>query len=129
MVVESTYNWYRLVDCPTERGYIMHLANTVAIRQVDGMKHRDDISDARWLADLLRLGQLPEGYSYPPKERAIRDLLRRRTQPVRQSTSNLLSLQNLFSRNTGASISANEAKRLVTGQVRTGQRLRVSHTS
>jgi transposase len=112
VVVESTYNWYWLVDGLAERGYTMHLANTVAIQQYDGLKHRDDESDARWLAKLLRLGQLPEGHIYPRKERAIRDLLRKRTQLVRQSTSNLLSIQNLFSRNTGTGISANRAKRL-----------------
>ena len=112
VVVESTYNWYWLVDGLNERGYTMHLANTVAIRQYDGLKHRNDVSDARWLATLLRLGQLPEGYIYPRKVRAIRDLLRKRTQLVRQNTSNLLSIQNLFSRNTGTSINANPVKRL-----------------
>jgi len=117
VVVESTYNWYWLVDGLQERGYAMHLANTVAIRQYDGLKHRDDVSDARWLADLLRLGQLPEGYIYPKKERAIRDLLRKRSQLVRQCTRNLLSIQNLYSRNTGASISANEVKRLTPEKV------------
>ncbi len=117
VVVESTYNWYWLVDGLKERGYTMHLANTVAIRQYAGLKHRDDVSDARWLATLLRLGQLPEGYIYPRKERAVRDLLRKRTQLVRQNTSNLLSIQNLFSRNTGTSISANRTKRLTPDEV------------
>lgn len=112
VVVESTYNWYWLVDGLAERGYPMHLANTVAIQQYSGLKHCDDTSDARWLAKLLRLGQLPEGHIYPREERAIRDLLRKRSQLVRQSTSNLLSIQNLFSRNTGTGISANRAKRL-----------------
>ena len=61
VVVESTYNWYWLVDGLAEQGYTMHLANTVAIQQYDGLKHRDDESDAHWLAKLLRLGQLPGG--------------------------------------------------------------------
>lgn len=113
VVVESTYNWYWLVDGLADRGFKMHLANTVAIQQYAGMKHRDDASDARWLADLLRLGLLPEGFIYPKKERAIRDLLRKRTQLVRQCTSNLLSIQNLYSRSTGTSIRANEVKALV----------------
>ncbi len=117
VVVESTYNWYWLVDGLKEQGYTMHLANTVAIRQYEGMKHRDDVSDARWLADMLRLGHLPEGYIYPRKERAIRDLLRKRAQLVRQNTRNLLSIQNLFSRNTGTSINSNEAKRLTPDAV------------
>ncbi len=117
VVVESTYNWYWLVDGLAEQGYTMHLANTVAIQQYNGLKYRDDASDARWLAKLLHLGELPEGHIYPRKERAIRDLLRKRTQLVRQSTSNLLSIQNLFSRNTGTSISANRAKRLTPAAV------------
>ncbi len=69
VVVESTYNWYWLVDGLATEGYPMHLANTVAIQQYDGLKHRDDESDARWLAKLLRLGELPEGHIYPREER------------------------------------------------------------
>jgi len=112
VVVESTYNWYWLVDGLIEQGYTVHLANTVAIQQYDGLKYRDDASDARWLAKLLRLGELPEGYIYPRTERAIRDLLRKRAQLVRLATMNLLSIQNLFARNMGESISANRVKRL-----------------
>ena len=112
VVVESTYNWYWLVDGLMEQGYRVHLANTVAIQQYDGLKYRDDASDARWLAKLLRLGQLPEGHIYPREERAIRDLLRKRSQLVRQATMNLLSIQNLFARNRGEGISANRVKQL-----------------
>jgi len=112
VVVESTYNWYWLVDGLMEQGYAVHLANTVAIQQYGGLKYRDDASDARWLAKLLRLGQLPEGYIYPRTERAIRDLLRKRSQLVRQATMNLLSIQNLFARNRGENISANRVKQL-----------------
>jgi len=112
VVVESTYNWYWLVDGLMEQGYAVHLANTVAIQQYDGLKYRDDASDARWLAKLLRLGQLPEGYIYPRTERAIRDLLRKRSQLVRQATMNLLSIQNLFARNRGEGINANRVKQL-----------------
>ena len=112
VVVESTYNWYWLVDGLMEQGYTLHLANTVAIQQYSGLKHRDNVSDARWLAKLLRMGQLPEGYIYPRKERAIRDLLRKRSRLVRQSTANLLSIQNLFARNTGKNLSGNRVKQL-----------------
>jgi transposase len=73
----------------------------------NGLKYTDDHSDARWLAHILRLGVLPEGYIYPKQERAVRDLLRKRSQMVRQRTANLLSIQNLMARNTGSnSISA-----------------------
>jgi transposase len=112
IVVESTYNWYWLVDGLMEQGYKVHLANTAAIQQYNGLKYTDDHSDARWLAHLLRLGVLPEGYIYPKQERAVRDLLRKRSQLVRQRTANLLSIQNLVTRNTGSSISANQIKGL-----------------
>ena len=117
IVVESTYNWYWLVDGLMEQGYKVHLANTAAIQQYNGLKYTDDNSDARWLAHLLRLGVLPEGYIYPKQERAVRDLLRKRSQLVRQRTANLLSIQNLVTRNTGSSISANQIKGLDAQQV------------
>jgi transposase len=110
--VESTYNWYWLVDALMEAGYEMHLANTAAIVQYSGLKYADDDSDATWLAKLLRLGLLPEGYIYPREERAVRDLLRRRLALVQQHTGNILAVQNLFSRNRGRSMSANEIRRL-----------------
>jgi transposase len=118
VVVESTYNWYWLVDGLMEAGHRVHLANTVAIQQYEGLKYRDDASDARWLATLLRLGQLPEGHIYPRSERAIRDLLRKRSQLVRQGTMNLLSIQNLLARNCGRSLSANRVKTLTVEEVR-----------
>lgn len=117
VVVESTYNWYWLVDGLMEQGYAVHLANTVAIQQYNGLKYRDDTSDARWLAKLLRLGQLPEGHIYPRTERAVRDLLRKRSQLVRQATMNLLSIQNLFARNRGRGIRANRVKQLTLDAV------------
>lgn len=117
IVVESTYNWYWLVDGLMEKGHKVHLANTAAIQQYEGLKHSDDHSDARWLAQMLRLGLLPVGYIYPREERAVRDLLRKRSQLVRQKTVNILSIQNLISRNTGASISANRIRRLSSGEI------------
>ena len=117
IVVESTYNWYWLVDGLMEQGYKVHLANTAAIQQYEGLKYTDDHSDARWLAHVLRLGVLPEGYIYPRADRPVRDLLRKRSQLVRQRTTNLLSIQNLLTRNTGSSLSAKRVKGLDVQQV------------
>ena len=117
IVVESTYNWYWLVDGLMEQGYKLHLANTAAIQQYEGLKYTDDHSDARWLAHLLRLGVLPEGHIYPRAERPVRDLLRKRSQMVRQRTTNLLSIQNLLTRNTGSSMKASRVKGLDVQQV------------
>ncbi len=112
LVVESTYNWYWLVDGLMDAGYRLHLANTAAITQYEGLKYTDDNTDARWLAKLLRLGLLPEGHIYPKEQRPVRDLLRKRMQLVHQHTDNLLSVQNLMARNRGCSMSANQVRRL-----------------
>ena len=112
IAVESTFNWYWLVDGLMETGYKVHLVNTTAVQQYAGLKFTDDADDARWLAHLLRLGILPEGYIYPKEARAVRDLLRKRSQLVRQRTAQVLSIQNLFSRNTGRSISGKAFKQL-----------------
>src|SRR6476660_318285 len=117
IVVESTYNWYWLVDGLMDQGHRIHLANTAAIQQYEGLKYTDDHSDARWLAHILRLGVLPQGYIYPKEHRPVRDLLRKRGQMVRQRTMNLLSIQNLWSRNTGGSMNANRVKRLDTKEI------------
>ncbi len=112
IVVESTYNWYWLVDGLMEEGYRVHLANPSAIQQYSGLKHGDDKHDAFWLAEMLRLGILPEGYIYPKGERPLRDLLRKRGHLVRLRTSLVISLQNILSRNRGVSMIVNDVKRL-----------------
>ena len=112
IVVESTYNWYWLVDTLMEAGYRVHLANPAAIQQYRGLKHADDRHDAFWLAEMLRLGILPEGYIYPQEERPTRDLLRKRGHLVRLRTSLMLSLQNIMERNWGLRISGQDMKRL-----------------
>ena len=112
VVVESTYNWYWLVDGLMDAGYQVHLANTAAIKQYEGLKYTDDDTDGRWLAHLLRLGILPTGYIYPKEERAVRDLLRKRSHLVRQKTANILSVQNLLTRNTGQGLKGAAIKQL-----------------
>jgi len=112
IVVESTYNWYWLVDTLMEAGYKVYLANPAAIQQYTGLKHADDKHDAFWLAQMLRLGILPEGYIYPKEERPTRDLLRKRGHLVRVRTSLMLSLQNIIDRNYGLRVSGNDMKRL-----------------
>jgi transposase len=90
----------------------VHLANPSAIQQYSGLKHADDKHDAFWLAEMLRLGILPEGYIYPKGERPLRDLLRKRSHLVRLRTSLVISLQNILSRNQGVRMLVNDVKRL-----------------
>jgi len=101
IAVESTFNWYWLVDGLMDAGYKVHLVNTNAVKTYDGLKFTDDQDDARHLAHLLRLGILPTGYIYPKELRALRDLARKRLQLVRQRTVQILSLENLAQRNAG----------------------------
>jgi transposase len=112
LVVESTYNWYWLVDGLVAAGYRVHLANPAAIQQYRGKKHADDQHDAFWLADMLRLGILPEGYIYPKEDRPLRDLLRKRRHLVSLRTSLLTSLKNIITRNTGMTVTVNDMKRV-----------------
>ena len=117
IVVESTYNWYWLVDALMDKGYQVHLANPAAIKQYQGLKHADDQHDAFWLAEMLRLGILPEGYIYPKEDRPIRDLLRKMGHLVRLRTSLILSLQNIITRNCGVHLNGNQIKRFKTNHV------------
>lgn len=112
IAVESTFNWYWLVDGLQQAGYKMHLANPAAIKQYEGIKHRDDKSDAFWLAQMLMLGILPEGYIYPKDQRPTRDLLRRRLLYVQQRTAHILSLKSMASRSLGQTLSTNKIKKL-----------------
>lgn len=112
IAIESTFNWYWLVDGLNDAGYSVQLVNTAAVQTYSGLKYTDDNHDARWLAHLLRLNILPTGYIYPKVDRAIRDLLRKRSQMVRFQTMNILSIQNLIARNTGHSIKSNLIKQM-----------------
>jgi hypothetical protein len=67
LAVESTYNWYWLVDGLLDAGVDVRLVNTAAIPQYAGLKHGNDHTDARHLAHLLRLNLLPEGYIIPAR--------------------------------------------------------------
>jgi transposase len=117
IAIESTFNWYWLVDGLQAAGYQVKLVNTAAVQTYSGLKFTDDKHDARWLAHLLRLNILPTGYIYPKTERAVRDLLRKRSQLVQQSTTNILSAQNILTRNAAPSLSVYSIKKLQDEQV------------
>jgi len=106
VAVESTFNWYWLVDGLQAAGYPVRLANPAGMDAYSGLKQTDDQSDALWIAEMLRLGILPEGYIYPKAERPVRDMLRRRMLIVHQATQTLLSLQSMVTRQTGQAVSA-----------------------
>ena len=112
IVVESTYNWYWLIDGLMDAGYqCVHLANPSAMKQYEGIKHTDDQHDAFFLAQMLILGILPQGYIYPKEDRPVRDLARKRLFLVRHKTSHILSLQSLIARCCGQRVSANDIRK------------------
>jgi len=117
IAVESTFNWYWLVDGLEEAGYQMHLVNTWAVKQWEGLKYSDDRHDARWLAHLLALGILPEGYIYPKQERSVRDLLRRRAFMVRKRTSFLLAMRGAFECRTGLRTTSSEVRQWTAEEI------------
>ncbi len=112
VAVESTYNWYWLVDGLLEKQYPVVLAHPSEMEQYDGIKEADDLTDAAFLARLARLGVLPTGSIYPKEDRPVRDLLRRRTLLVQQRTGIVLSLQNLALRQTGQAVGWRALRRL-----------------
>jgi len=117
VVVESTYNWYWLVDGLQGAGFVVHLANTAAMVRYDGLKHGDDESDAIQLARLLRLGILPVGHIMEKAARATRDLARKRMQLVQDRTRHVIAIENIMNRETGGRLSANAVKRLTAQAV------------
>ena len=117
VVVESTYNWYWLVDGLMDTGYQVHLAHPSAIKKYEGLKHSGDFADAAYLAHLLRLGLLAEGYIYPREERGARDLARKRMQLVRYRTAQILAIEGNLMRQTGTRMKGEAVKRLTAEQV------------
>jgi transposase len=112
VAVESTYNWYWLVDGLQEQGYPVVLANPAGMQQYNGLKHADDKSDAFFLAEMLRLKILPTGYICDRAVRPVRDLLRRRMGLVQKRTSLMLSVKSLYTRMTGEQLSQSRLKGL-----------------
>ena len=116
VAVESTYNWYWLVDGLRALKYPVVLANPAAMEQYGGIKHADDTNDAFFIAELLRLKILPTGHIYDPQLRPVRDLLRRRMKLVHQRTALMLSFKSLFVRTTGQDLKLSQLKELEVEQ-------------
>ena len=112
IAVESTYNWYGLVDGLQDHGYAVVLANPGAMQQNDGLKHADDKSDGFFLAEMLRLNILPTGHICDRTVRPVGDLLRRRMGLVHKRTSLILSLKSLHTRMTGRDLGTGRIKAL-----------------
>ncbi len=98
IVVESTFNWYWLVDGLQEAGYDVCLAHTLGLYMITGAKVKTDRRDALALAKLLKAGMIPKAYIYPKDTRPIRDLLRQRSRLVALRGATYGSLRRLLLR-------------------------------
>jgi transposase len=117
IAVESTFNWYWLVDGLQALGFNTVLANPAGIHQYEGIKHTDDKHDAFWIAEMLRLKILPTGYICERTLRPVRDLLRRRLGLVRKRVALVLGLKSLHLRMHGSALSLGEIKRMEVDEV------------
>ena len=97
-VVESTFNWYWLVDGLQEAGYEVCLAHPFGLYMITAAKVKTDRRDAFALAKLLKAGMIPEAYIYPKEHRPVRDLLRRRGRLVRLRAEEYGSLRMMLLR-------------------------------
>jgi transposase len=82
VVLEATYGWYWAVDVLQEVGAEVHLAHPLGVKGFAYRRVKNDVRDASDLADLLRMGRLPEGWIAPPAVRELRELVRHRAKLV-----------------------------------------------
>jgi transposase len=87
------------------------MPDMIVMKQYEGIKHTDDQHDSFFLAQMLILGILPQGYIYPKEDRPVRDLARKRLFLVRHRTSHILSLQSLITRCCAQRVSASEIRK------------------
>ena len=106
VAVESTYNWYWLVDALQTAGHHVDLVNTAKIVQYEGLKRTDDRYDAFHLAHLMRLDILPTGYIYPQEARGLRDLLRKRMILVQDRSRHIIRFKSHMQLLTGKTLRA-----------------------
>ena len=84
VVLEATYGWYWAADVLAAAGATVHLAHPLGIKGMSHRRVKTDIRDATDLADLVRMGRLPEAWIAPPELRELRELVRHRVKLVNQ---------------------------------------------
>src|SRR6266478_7879565 len=82
VVLEATYGWYWAVDVLQAAGAHVHLAHPLGVKGFRYRRVKNDVRDASDLADLLRMGRLPEAWIAPPETRELRELVRYRAKLV-----------------------------------------------
>jgi transposase len=117
LAVESTFNWYWLVDGLRKHKFSVKLAHPARMEENLGLKHANDKTDSRFIARQLLTGSLPEGYIYPEETRGVRDMMRHRMRMVQSKTAQWLSLGSLVARHTGRDLGLRELVDCDIGEV------------
>jgi len=86
VVMEATWGWYWAADVLADMGARVHLAHPLGIKGFENRRVKNDLVDATMLADLLRLGSLPESWIAPDSIRQLRELVRYRHKLCRLRT-------------------------------------------
>lgn len=82
VVLEATYGWYWAADALEQVGAVVHLAHPLGVKMFEVRRVKNDVKDATDLADLLRMGRLPQAWIAPPATREVRELVRHRAKLV-----------------------------------------------
>ena len=98
VVVESTFNWYWLIDLLQDNEIDVCLAHTLGLAMITHAKVKTDRRDALALARRLRMNDIPTAFIYPRPMRGLRDLMRKRNQLVRQKGNAQGSVRRLLLR-------------------------------
>jgi len=78
VVLEATYGWFWAADTLAAAGAEVHLAHPLGVKGFAYRRVKNDERDAADLADLLRMGRLPEAWVAPHQVRELRELTRYR---------------------------------------------------
>ena len=87
VVLEACYGWYWAADTLAAAGAEVHLAHPLGVKAFSHRRVKNDELDARDLADLLRMGRLPEAWIAPAEIRELREITRYRGKLVQMRTS------------------------------------------
>lgn len=109
-VIESTFNWYWIVDGLQDRKVPVTLAHSLKLAAISNAKVKTDKHDALVLAQLLRANMIPTSYIYPAEQRPLRDLLRQRWDAVALRADEYCTMRGRLYREGIITVGSNEVK-------------------
>lgn len=118
--VESTYNWYGLADLFEDNGWNLVLADPTSVKKFKA-KYTDDRTDAEFLADRLRLGDLRTSTIMPKQQRAFRDLVRHRMSLVQDRSHYSTILINMINNHQYLRVNRRQLQEAAATLVETGE--------